>query len=254
MAHLYYDETLTPETLKPGAELTITGEEARHAVSVARLRTGEQVLIGNGGGEIAVTRVSDVVKGSAPAFTAVVSELQTPAPSGLKTVLVQALAQGDRDTRAVEQTTEFGVNAIIPWAASRSVSLWQNQTKQQKGQQKWQRIAREAAKQSLRAVIPEVMQIHTTAELARLCGEAGTLALVLDPRAPKRLSEVLGQLPAATDTLLLIVGPEGGITETETTSLTATGAVGVRLGDTVLRTSSAGAAALAVANTVQEHW
>ncbi len=264
MANLYYDETLNPADLFIGATVTISGDEARHAVRVARLRMGEQILIGNTRGVIARGEVSGADR---DAFSVQLIEVhETPAVQRSLT-LVQALAKGDRDERAIEQATEFGVDRIIPWQAERSVSRWNDEGKANRGKEKWQRIAREASKQSLRARVPEVLSAITTAALAAHA-EAGARVLLLDPRAHRQLSEyahtaLLDYMRAANDSpgyadassgALLVVGPEGGISEGELTVLEAAGAIRLRLGGTVLRTSSAGPAALAVLNVVLGRW
>lgn len=246
MANLYFAEGLAcPE---PGDLVTVGGDEGRHAVRVSRLRVGEQTIVGDGRGLRATGNVEAVERDS---FTLRVTSVEvTPRPAR-RIVLVQALAKGDRDERAVEQATEFGVDAIIPWQAERSISRWSGE-KAEKGVAKWARIAREASKQSMRAWIPEVHAPKTTEELLATDGHL----LVLHPRGESRLS---AWLPSDDRDVFLVVGPEGGLSETELAELGGSVAVTgdrriVLLGDDVLRTSSAGPAALAVLNTALGRW
>lgn len=258
MAHLYYDNSLTAADLVPGNSVTVSGQEAHHAVTVGRLRPTEKILLGNETGVLAQVLVTEVVAhGSSPEFTAQVVSSKTVASPAVELVLVQALAKGGRDEMAVQQATEFGVQTVIPWQAQRSIAVWAGSAKVAKGQTKWQRIAREAAKQSLRAHIPQVLPPHGTKELVALAADPQTLMLVLDPWQAQRLSAVVKKL-AETDSVfnrvIFVVGPEGGIAQEELQDLTAVGATAVVVGEHVLRTSSAAAAALAVTNVVLGRW
>lgn len=256
MAHLYYCDPAAPLT-SPGASIHVAGEEGHHAVRVARLRAGESILLGDGYGQLAECEVTAVAKDS---FTATVTAPRDPHPAPTpRLVLVQALAKGDRDLRAVEQATELGVDAVIPWQATRCVSNWRG--KEGKGQEKWQRIAREAAKQSLRARIPEVRQIAGTNELLERAAAAGAVVCVLHPWEAMRLSDWLRDALAewrgtavTPAELWFVIGPEGGVTDAELTQFRQAGASSVVLGDTVLRTSTAGPAALITAQLLLGRW
>ena len=252
MAHLYYREDLEAADFAPGTLITVRGDEARHAVRVSRLRVGEHILVGNGAGALgegvvtAVDREHFIVR-----LESIRPDAQTEACA---TVLVQALAKGDRDERAVEQATEFGVDRIVPWQSERSISRWDSR-KEERGAAKWQRVAREAAKQSLRARIPVVERPTSLAELCVLAGSDGTRVLVLHPRGARRLSDwTRDVLTGDPGRLVVVVGPEGGFSDGELDALQASGAEAVRLGDAVLRTSSAGPAALALINAALGRW
>lgn len=252
MAHLYIVPDLDIASATQGAELTVEGDEARHAVTVARLRSGERILLGDGCGVRVECVVTHVEKS---AFTVRVLSEEHKAQSSPRFVLVQALAKGDRAERAVEAATECGVDEIIPWQAERSVSRWTQGPKAIKGQQKWQRIAHEAAKQAVRFYEPVVQPVMSTPELCRLFDNASTAALLLDPRADATLSElVASEVPEEKQTVLVLVGPEGGISPDELESLTAAGSLPVRLGPTVLRTSTAGVAALTILQSCWGSW
>jgi 16S rRNA (uracil1498-N3)-methyltransferase len=245
MAHLYLNESL--EVARPGDRVEITGAEAKHAAAVSRLRTGEVVQLGNGRGLV----VTGPAVESTPQRVTIVAESVRvePAPSR-RLVLVQALAKGDRDELAVQAATELGVDRVVPWAAERSIVRW-NGEKQAKGRERWAGIVREASKQAMRAWTPEVADVHSSAELAALSPAAALV--VLEPGAPARLLD----LPALRDEsrdLVLIVGPEGGVSPAELALFESAGGALVRLGPSVLRTSTAGPAALAIVASATGRW
>lgn len=242
MSTLYVDDHL--EHAAPGDLLTLGGAEAKHAASVSRVRPGEHVMVGNGRGLV----VTGVVTSARPGDVVVTAEsVDTHSPRTPRIHLAQALAKGNRDERAVQMCTELGVTGVIPWQAARSVSRW-DAAKAAKGVQRWQTIAREASKQSLRSHIPVIDACVTTAGLAARA--ADSRMLVLDPLADTSLSSIRLDDRAIT----LVVGPEGGIEEREFEIFADAGAERVRLGPTVLRTSSAGAASLAVLNVMTGLW
>lgn len=228
-----------------GGSVELEGAEAKHAVAVNRVRAGERLLIGNGRGLIAEGIVEEVGQSLLRMRVEAVSE---SGPAMPRTILIQALAKGDRDELAVQASTELGVSAVIPWAADRSVSRWQG-PKIEKGVARWQAIAREASKQSIRAWVPEVLPMHSTKDLVLLA--ATSRMFVLEPTADARLS---AQTHADDRDIVLVVGPEGGISPAELTALAEAGARAARLGSEVLRTSSAGPAALAVLNAALGRW
>ncbi|KQQ95137.1 16S rRNA methyltransferase [Leifsonia sp. Leaf325] len=249
MSSLYLRDDLEPEAV--GDSVTITGAEARHAVTVGRTRVGETLSIGNGRGLIVTGEVTTAAPGELTISADRVQRVDAASP---RLVLVQALAKGDRDELAVQAATELGVDAVIPWAASRSISRW-DAAKAAKGRDRWATIAREATKQSIRPWATEVRDLSTTKQLATLA--ASVRMLVLEPTAELALTEVdletSSQHPADAD-IVIVVGPEGGIAPAELEALGAAGAQAVRLGASVLRTSTAGPAALAVLNARLGRW
>lgn len=244
MSHLYLDESLDLAGLAPGAVVQLSGDEARHAVTVSRVRAGERIAIGDGRGVV----VHGVVTSTGPRELALeADDIVIEAPPTPRITLVQALAKGDRDELAVQAATELGVDAIVPWAAARSVSRWEG-PKAEKGRQRWATIVREAVKQSIRSWLPPVAPVTATAGLATALD--GSRMLLLEPTAAIALTDVR---PDGRD-LALVVGPEGGIAPVELERLVAAGAEPVRLGASVLRTSTAGPAAVAVLNVALGRW
>lgn len=240
-----------------GDEVVLSGAEGRHAAVVRRLRPGERVDVGDGAGLIAECVVAGVAAGrdgsgrdgsgrdGTGLRLAVKSRRVVPRPEPTVTV-VQAIPKGDRGELAVEEMTEVGVDRIVPWAAERSVPVWRDE----RGVTRWRATAREAAKQARRAWIPEVTAAASTAGVARFIEQAA-LAVLLDPDATRPLATLT---PPASGDLVVLVGPEGGITDQETAALLAAGAAAYRLGPTVLRTSTAGAVSAALLLSRTARW
>jgi len=224
-----------------GDEITLTGDEGRHAARVRRIVPGERVQVSDGNGAVAECEVTAVLSDGLSLRVLSRSTLATPTP---RLVVVQALPKGDRAELAVETMTELGVDEIVPWSASRSVVQWQGE-RGIKAQAKWQRAAREAAKQSRRAWVPVVSPLASTTAVARRI--AGAVGLVLHESETATLpsaSIASVGLPADGD-VVIVVGPEGGISEDELAVFASADALAVRMGESVLRTSTAGPAALA---------
>lgn len=226
--------------ISPGTEsVLLTGPEGRHAVSVRRMRAGEEVVLTDGAGTGAYGTVA-AVEGKDRLEVAVRAVRTEPEPRPRLTV-VQALPKGDRGELAVETMTETGVDVIVPWAASRCITQWRGE-RGAKSLAKWRATAREAGKQSRRLRFPRVAEPATTAQLAPLLAGAA-FAGVLHEEGGVPLATAA--LPAEGD-LVLVVGPEGGVAPEELAAFADAGALPHRLGPTVLRTSTAGTAALAL--------
>lgn len=235
-APLFLTEEL-PEALGSGGELLLDGAEGRHAVDVLRLGQGERVRVGDGRGTVVDGEVLHA--GAAGLRVAVLARFEVPAPDPAF-VLVQALPKGDHGPLAVDLATELGIDRIVPWTAARCVTRWR-EDRVAKGVAKWRSAARAAAKQSRRPRLPEVTEPMSTREVCGLLAEAD-LGLVLHEQARRPMAEL--DVPA-TGTIAVVVGPEGGLTDGEVVAFRAAGAHAVRLGAEVLRTSTAGAAAIA---------
>ncbi|WP_247040445.1 16S rRNA (uracil(1498)-N(3))-methyltransferase [Arthrobacter rhizosphaerae] len=248
---------------QPGSQFVLEGPEARHAVTVKRLAVGEPVDIADGSGK----RMTGIVTSAAPsALTVECRALEVEDRPGIRLVLVQALAKGDRDELAAETATELGIDAVIPWQSERSIVRWKGE-RAAKAHAKWQSVVTAAAKQARRAWIPEVRDAVDTAALQRTVS-AADLAIILHEDAVRPLRQVLeswhnsnpdlelrdGADGAGAREVLLIVGPEGGISPREVTKLCDAGAVTALLGNHVLRSSTAGPAATVLASDVLGRW
>ena len=219
------------DALPAGDTYILDGPEGRHAETVQRLRVGEALILADGRGATAAATVTATGKGSLDLRLGARSSVPAADPA---ITVVQGIAKGDRGELAVQAMTEVGVDTIVPWQAARSIAKW----KDDRPLERWRATAREAAKQARRAWLPAVEPAVTTRALVARCGAA----LVLHADADVRLSTV--DLPA-TGEILLVVGPVGGIADEEIALLRDAGATPVRLGRTVLRTSTAGVAAIA---------
>ena len=226
--------------------VVLSGTEGRHAATVRRLRPGERADVADGAGLVAECVVAG--HGTGGLELTVRARREVPRPDPAITV-VQAIPKGDRGELAVGEMTEVGVDRIVPWAAARCVPVWQG-ARGERSLAKWRLTAREAAKQSRRAWIPDVPGLATTADVVRLVAGAAC-AIVLDPGAGASLGRL--SLPPSGD-LLVVVGPEGGITDEESAAFRAAGAAACRLGPTVLRTSIAGTVAAAILLTRCGRW
>jgi 16S rRNA (uracil1498-N3)-methyltransferase len=228
-----------------GSVIALDGREAHHA-AVNRVRVGDSVLLGDGHGTLAEVTVVTVSNAGVEVRVASVRSEERPTP---EIWLAQALAKGDRDELAIQAATEVGVSGVIPVQTARSVSRWSG-PKLEKGVARWESIVREASKQAIRGWVPDVEAPASPATIV----DPRDHVLVLDPRGAVRLAEAVQSMPSEARRIVLVVGPEGGFAEEEIDRMTAAGAVSVVLGDTVLRTSTAGPAAIAVVNVVLGRW
>lgn len=229
----------------PG-EFVLCGAEGRHAATVRRLRIGELLVLTDGRGGAAVASVRQVGRGE---LTLQVDPAVQDLPPAVRVTLVQALPKGERGELAVELATEAGVDSLVPWAAARCIARW-NPERAVQGAAKWRATAVSAAKQSRRTFLPAVAELASTSAVTELIAGADA-AIVLHESASAPLQGV--ELPAAGD-VIIIVGPEGGLTEEELRVFAAAGAVPVRLGPQVLRTSTAGAVVLGALGVLTGRW
>ena len=229
-----------------GSSVEVTGDEAHHAVAVRRLRVGESVVLTDGSGTSVTGEVASTGK---RVFALTVSSVRVAPEPDPAVVVVQALPKGDRGELAVEMLTEIGVAEIVPWAASRSVAVWKGE-RAVKSLARWRSTAREAAKQARRSWFPVVAEPATTGEVAALLAGAD-LGVVLHEGAAVPLASL--DVPAS-GRIVVVVGPEGGLTDDEIAAFAAAGARPVVLGAEVLRTSTAGVAAVAALLSRTPRW
>ena len=219
----------------------LEGPEGHHAAAVQRLRAGEELLLGDGRGGTALAVVTAAFKSS---LRLSIVEREFKPTLEPRLIVAQGIAKGERGELAVQAMTEVGVDEILPWAAARSVAQWRGE-RGERSRQKWVATAREAAKQARRAWVPVIGGDPDVAT------RDIKPTFVLHEEATERLSTV--DIPDAGE-IVLVVGPEGGIDERELKLFAEAGAVAVRLGDNVLRTSTAGVAALSVLATRLGRW
>jgi 16S rRNA (uracil1498-N3)-methyltransferase len=224
-----------------GDRFELGGSEGKHAASVRRMRVGEAIQMTNGDGLRVRGLVSDVLPKSL--VISIESVSQEP-PTVNQVTLIQALAKGDRDELAIQAATELGAFAVIPWQAERSISRW-DAAKSAKGQARWQIICDEAAKQSLRTYFPKVSAPIDSSVLVQSVSSYDQV-LILDPTAPLGIAS----LANLEGKIALVVGPEGGISTAELDLFEKAGAKRVHLGESILRTSTAGVAAISAIQTL----
>ena len=235
------------DELPAGEHAVLDGPEGRHAAAVRRLRAGEELQLADGRGGLASAVV--VAAGRDHLELRVLGRVRLEPPKP-RVLLAQALVKGDRGELAVELATEAGVDGVLPWRAARCVARWEDGPRGAKALARWRATVREAAKQARRPWLPEVTEPVSTGQLVqRVAAAAATL--VLHESAEAGIAGI--ELPAAGD-LLLVVGPEGGITDEELAEFVAAGAQPVRLGPEVLRASTAAAVALGALGVRTGRW
>ena len=232
--------------VRTGSPVVVDGAEARHAVVVRRLRVGEQIALTDGRGAWAVGAVTETAKDSLAVEVASLSTVPCPSP---ELVVVQAIPKGERGELAVEMLTEVGVGEIVPWAAARCVAVWKGE-REAKSVARWRSTAREAAKQARRPWHPTITALASTSTVVELV-TAADLAIVLheESKAPFAALTV-----PSRGRIVVVVGPEGGLTDDEVVAFATAGAASVRLGPEVLRTSTAGVAAVAALLARTPRW
>lgn len=234
------------DPLVAGQTVQLIGPEGHHAAAVRRMRVGEAIALTDGRG----LKARGVVSAVAPKqLTVAVHSVESSELPVVTFTLIQAVAKGDRDELAIQAATELGASKVVPWQADRSISKWDG--KEQKNRERWQQIVDEAAKQALRAWFPEVLPVHTSKTLAKQIADSACTYLVLDPTSSVSLNQV--ELSNSQE-VALIVGPEGGISEAELSLFESAGAQRVHLGSGILRTSTAGMAAIAVLAAKSGYW
>lgn len=234
-----------------GELAVVDGDEGFHASTVRRIRPGEELDLSDGVGTVAHCIVEDAVKGRLSARVDSVRTVATPTPP---VTVVQALPKSERSELAVELATEAGADEFLAWQSERCVARWDGADRIDKGLRRWRAVARSAARQSRRPYIPEVSAVVSTPELVgrvEVVVASGGVVLALHESATEPLADVaLGQ----ADSLMVIVGPEGGISDGELADLRSAGALAVRLGPSVLRTSTAAAVALGALGALTPRW
>jgi 16S rRNA (uracil1498-N3)-methyltransferase len=237
---------LVASTVLAGDPVLLDGDEGHHAARVLRVRVGETVAVTDGHGGRVEGRVLRVDGGRVEVSVDRREQEAAPQP---RVVVAQALPKGERAEIAVQLMTEVGVDAVVPWQARRCEVRWEGE-RGARSRDRWQRTADAATKQARRAW---ALQVEPTVGTGQLLGRVrdSACAVVLDAAAPLPLQDVA--LPAQGE-VLLVVGPEGGITDDELAELEAAGARCARLGPSVMRTSTAGAVAAALVLAATARW
>jgi 16S rRNA (uracil1498-N3)-methyltransferase len=225
--------------------IEVSGDEAHHAIKVLRINVGEEILVSDGAGNWVRASVENIEKKT---FTAKVLERGFQPEKSPRLIVVQGLPKSDRVKDAIEILVESGVDQIIPWQADRSISKWQKDSLD-----KWQSAAVAATKQSRRYRKPEIIDGLSLSQLLEIESE-NSAVLVMHESATTKLSEVVTSKFAGMSEIIIVVGPEGGISESELTVLEGAGAHIVGLGPEVFRSAHAGGAALSAVSALIGRW
>jgi len=223
--------------------VVVEGDEAHHAIKVVRVNVGEELLLADGSGAWVRGVVTEISKKS---FTLTVAERGIAEPQTPEIIVIQALMKSDRAKEAIELLTVAGASTIIPWQSDRSIAKWQPDLGE-----KWLSTAIATAKQSRRLTLPEIEGPITTAQIAKRFGGDSNL-IVLHEAGTTKLSQVTQSLNAGP--IILVVGPEGGISGEELGDFGVAGASIVVLGNEVFRAAHAGFAAVAAISALTGRW
>jgi len=228
--------------LAEGSLVELPEAQFRHLVQVLRMQAGELLTVFDGrGGEYAAV-LEAVAKRGASLRIGVFHDVDRESPLNL--VLVQGISKGERMDWTVQKAVELGVGAIVPVITERC-NVHLDREREAKRLDHWRAVMISACEQSGRTRVPE---LHPVMKLSAWLGQPvdGT-RLILDPVATRGLSDV----PTATSgPLSLVVGPEGGLSADEIRAAQNAGCIGVQLGPRVLRTETAGVAALAILQAI----
>ncbi|MBO8168819.1 MAG: 16S rRNA (uracil(1498)-N(3))-methyltransferase [Thermoanaerobacteraceae bacterium] len=230
-----------PEVGKIGARIRIAGEEAHHLVNVLRLETGDLVAIADSSGKRFLAALEEMTREEVTAY------LERELPSGeppLKLTLLQGVAKGDKFDFIIQKTTELGISAIIPVQAQRSVAKIKPE-RAAKRLQRWQRIAKEAAKQCGRARVPEIEEPATLERALQSLPGDTSIMIPWEDEKTVSIGEALRKHDFSRN-IALVIGPEGGLTAEEVALAVSFGAIPVSLGQRILRTETAAIAAVAI--------
>jgi len=236
MLTLFFVEDLPTQI---GQIYEFDNEDANHAVRVLRMAAGETFMLADGSGAWSQVKAFAIKKKSME-VEVMASGFQEALPTTI--TVVQALPKSDRAKEAIELLTEAGVDRIVPWAASRSIG---------KASDKFAITAREASKQSRRLRIPEVTDIATTEQICEAI-KLSDLAIAFHESSEVKLSNCVSSHNVAH--LLIIIGPEGGITSRELDQFKEAGAKIALMGRPVLRSAHAGIAAVAAVSALLKVW
>jgi 16S rRNA (uracil1498-N3)-methyltransferase len=222
-----------------GSTYQFANEDANHAIRVLRMQAGAEFMLSDGNGAWSQVKAVEVSKRFMQ-VQVMDSGYQEALPTFI--TVVQALPKGDRSKEAIELLTESGVDRIVPWSASRSIG---------KGTDKFVITAREASKQSRRFRIPQVLELATTAQICEAI-KLSDLAIVFHESASHKLSDQISS--HNVQTLLIIIGPEGGISDEELAAFESAGAKVALMGRPILRSAHAGIAAVSAVSALLRVW
>jgi len=231
------------DQINDGSTQTLEKDDAHHAIKVLRLKLGEVIKISDG---VKKWVSGSIIEISKKELTISISERGDFEEKKPELVLVQAVTKSERNKEMLELAIEAGVDRIIPWQAERSISKWQSDSAQ-----KWEIGIKEACKQARQVRLPKLMPMLTTAGVVQLLSKDARI-IVFHESASEKFAQL--QLPESLASIYLVIGPEGGISQSELSIFENGGSKIVRLGETVLRSAHAGFAAISAVQTKLGRW
>jgi len=224
-----------------GATYTFDNDDAIHAIRVLRTGPGEIFWLSDGKGSFSTVKAVQVNKRS---MLCEILESEFQEPLDIEYTVIQALPKGDRLKECAGLLTEAGVDRIVFWSSARSIG------KADKTLDKLDVTVREASKQARRFRIPEIIGPFTTAEVIDEIARTD-LAVIFHESATSKLTAITAQSPKKA---LIIIGPEGGITDEELDAFTSSGAIIALMGRPIFRSAHAGIAGIAALQTLLKSW
>jgi len=231
------------DNLSGGNSQLLDKDEAHHAIKVLRVKIGEEIMISDGSGNWASGPIEELDKKTLLIKVSNQGEKKMHKP---ELVIVQAITKSDRNKEMLELITVAGVDRIIPWQSDRSISKWQSDSAD-----KWELTIKESCKQARRVVMPKLSKSVNSRQLGEELSSS-PFSLIFHESASTNFSDV--KIPSDIQSIHLIIGPEGGITDEELLMFKCVSSNIVRLGDPVLRSAHAGFAALAAVQTKLGRW
>ena len=231
------------DQINDGSTQTLDKDDAHHAIKVLRLKLGEVIKISDG---VKKWVSGSIIEISKKELTISISERGDFEEKKPELVLVQAVTKSERNKEMLELAIEAGVDRIIPWQAERSISKWQSDSAQ-----KWEIGIKEACKQARQVRLPKLMPMLITAGVVQLLSKDARI-IVFHESASEKFAQL--QLPESLASIYLVIGPEGGISQSELSKFENGGSKIVRLGETVLRSAHAGFAAISAVQTKLGRW
>jgi 16S rRNA (uracil1498-N3)-methyltransferase len=228
-----------------GTEVHLGGEEARHALKVLRLEVGDRIAVLDNRGVEYQAEISSV--GPDGLTGRVLGHDARRTEPRLSVTIAQGIPKGDRFETVVQKATEVGALRFVPLFTERTVVELAG-SKAAARTERWRRVAKEAAKQAGRAIVPEITDPLNLGHLLEWWGSRGQVLVLWEDERTRGLRELVRPLNDVDETreLLMVIGPEGGLSEREVAELRR-GAETVTLGPRIMRTETAGPVALACA-------
>lgn len=224
----------------------ITGEDVKHIARVMRSQIGDKIIVSDG---ITKVAISEIIVMEQQEIQARITEwLTSQAEPNIQVTVAQSLPKGDKMEIVIQKCTEIGAATFLPFLSERTVVQY-DQKKEEKRVQRWCKIAKEAAEQAHRDVIPQVLAPTSWKQLLASLVDFDLVCFCYEKENGQQLRDIVApfideMLPDQQYRVAIVVGPEGGFSEAEVLAAEAAGATSIGLGRRILRTETAAMAAL----------